>query len=130
MRELRNLLERACLLCDGELLGADEVAQALEMGRLDGGLQAFAGAVQSGAASAAAGAAGSPAAVATAGSGTAPAPADATGAPASGGLRALEAEALRARVLAHRGTRDALAAELGISPRTLHRRLRALGLDG
>jgi DNA-binding NtrC family response regulator len=100
VRELRNLLERAALLCDGDTLHATQVAQALVIGRR---------------------AAPPPA--------TDPAEnpvAEPAAAPAAPPLRAAEQAALRAHLARHHGNRAALAAELGISERTLYRKLRAL----
>ena len=78
VRELRNVLERAALLCDGERIEATHIDQAL----------AF----------------------------DAPGAMPGTGTPD-----------LQARLRAHAGSRAALAREMGISERTLYRRLRALG---
>ncbi|WP_374413986.1 helix-turn-helix domain-containing protein [Hydrogenophaga sp.] len=46
--------------------------------------------------------------------------------PAGDVLRAAEREALRAVVAAHQGNRAALAAKLGISERSLYRKLKSL----
>jgi len=78
VRELRNVLERAALLCDGDRIEAGHVERALA---IDAG-----------------------------GAGT-----------------EIGAPDLRARLNAHAGSRAALARELGISERTLYRKLRALG---
>jgi DNA-binding NtrC family response regulator len=75
VRELRNVIERAALLCDGERLEAAHVERALAFDR--------------------------------------------PAAPAA-------EHDLQARLRAHAGSRAALARELGISERTLYRRLRAL----
>jgi transcriptional regulator with PAS, ATPase and Fis domain len=48
--------------------------------------------------------------------------------PPPGDLRALERAALRERVARHPGSRATLAAELGISERTLYRKLKAAGV--
>jgi DNA-binding NtrC family response regulator len=77
VRELRNVLERAALLCDGERIEAEHVERALAI--------------------------------------DVPGPA-----------RAAAGASLQARLQAHAGSRAALARELGISERTLYRRLRAL----
>jgi DNA-binding NtrC family response regulator len=90
VRELRNVLERAALLADGEAIDAATIDRAL---------------------------------------GAAPARPTPLPAPASprSPLRDAEREALRAALAAHRGSRDELAKSLGISPRTLYRKLRELG---
>ncbi|WP_127806777.1 sigma 54-interacting transcriptional regulator [Hydrogenophaga sp. NH-16] len=92
VRELRNLLERTALLCDGELIEAAHVEEAIATGRRPGRA-----------------AAGSPA-------------------PATAGdtVRAASRETLRAIVAEHRGNRAALAAKLGISERSLYRKLKSL----
>jgi DNA-binding NtrC family response regulator len=95
VRELRNLLERSVLLCDGEVLESGHVAAALAVG--------------------------APLAAPTA------AAAPAAPGPGADNLRSLERQALRERVLAHRGSRAELARALGISERSLYRRLRELG---
>ena len=101
VRELRNLLERTALLCDGDTIGAEHVQQALACG-----LPPLAGAVEEGA--------GEPrASAALAGS--------------SRQRRLLDDEALQQALAAHQGSRAALARQLGISERSLYRRLKALG---
>ncbi|MCC9597202.1 MULTISPECIES: sigma-54-dependent Fis family transcriptional regulator [unclassified Rubrivivax] len=89
VRELRNVLERAALFCDGPVLEALHVERAL--------------------------AAGLPLSR----------PALAVEAPARS-LREISRQALRERLAAHGGRRADLARELGISERTLYRRLREL----
>ena len=109
VRELRNVLERAALLADGPLVGAAEVEQALAIGALHAPPAApMATAVPTTAAGTLAGA------LATAG--------------ASGRdlLHAAEREALRSALAAHRGSRRELAQALGLSLRTLYRKLRDL----
>ncbi len=91
VRELRNLLERAALLCDGDTMESGHVEQALLSGRR-------------------------PAARAAELHPAAPR-----------GLREIEHAALRERTAKHRGSRAALAAELGISERSLYRKLKAAG---
>ncbi|RMG47620.1 MAG: sigma-54-dependent Fis family transcriptional regulator [Acidobacteria bacterium] len=49
--------------------------------------------------------------------------------PVDRSLREIEAEAIRAALMAERGSRTRAAARLGIAVRTLRRRIRALGLD-
>ncbi len=89
VRELRNLLERAALLCDGPVISESHVQQALQSGRK-----------------------------------ASPAPAPASTAPAS--LQRLQDQALQAIVANHTGSRAALAAQLGISERSLYRKLQTL----
>jgi DNA-binding NtrC family response regulator len=91
VRELRNLLERTALLCDGDVIEAEHVREAIATGRR----------------------------------------APATGAPASRpaalpDLKLAEREALRDIVARHHGSRAELAARLGISERSLYRKLKAL----
>jgi len=99
VRELRNVLERAALLTDGPVVSAQTVERALAFDY----------------APAAAGAAPLPA----------PGLARGTG-PGAAGLRRIEESALRAALQASAGTRRQQAQALGVSPRTLYRRLRAL----
>jgi DNA-binding NtrC family response regulator len=88
VRELRNVLERAALLCDGKTLGAEHVERALDA--------------------------------------TAP-PLPSKAVPQGmASLRALEREALRGQLQAHHGSRAELARALGISERTLYRKLQRL----
>jgi len=117
VRELRNVLERAALLAEGPVIGADAVAQALAAGlpRQPRGL---------GDAWSAAAAPAMPVAAAAAAGRVASPPSGAGSLRAA--ERAAERAALRAALAAHHGKRDALARQLGISPRTLYRRLRAL----
>ena len=113
VRELRNLLERTTLLCDGDRIEAEHVAQALNSGRRGAVVPAVA----------------APVAVSVTANA---APHSATPAPASApeaaapSLQALELAALRERVAAHTGSRAELAAALGISERSLYRKLKAL----
>jgi DNA-binding NtrC family response regulator len=106
VRELRNVLERAVLLTDGDHITAETVDRALSVGLLRRPprpalplLPAQAGA-------------------------------EPPAAPPAASLRQTEAQALRAALQAHQGSREALAAALGISVRTLYRKLRALDEDG
>ncbi len=101
VRELRNLLERTALLCDGDTIDAEHVQQALACG-----LPPLAGGVAQGA-------------------GGAPGLAALAGLPRR--RPALDDEALRHAVAAHQGSRVALARRLGISERSLYRRLKTLG---
>jgi DNA-binding NtrC family response regulator len=95
VRELRNLLERASLMCDGDTIAVrhlpDEVVALRER---------------------------APQAHGATGACTAPAE------PAT--LRDIGREALRAILARHRGSRRDLARRLGISERTLYRRIREL----
>jgi two-component system, NtrC family, response regulator HydG len=91
VRELRNVLERASLLCDGDLIQAELL----------------------------------PADVGAGGPSPATLPALAAGAGRS--LAELELDVLRQRLAAHAGSRKALARELGVSERTIYRKLRKLG---
>jgi DNA-binding NtrC family response regulator len=110
VRELRNVLERATLLCDGDTIYPEHlpeevrhaVAQVADMpgGAVGAGLIAGGGGRQ------------------RIGSESA-----ATAQPT---LSQLETVVLRQRLAVHRGNRKALAAELGISERTLYRKLRVL----
>ena len=104
VRELRNLLERAALLCDGVAIEAGHVAQALASGRRPA---------------------------------TVPAESEASLLPAPGlpvpaasvaanSLHALEQAALQQALISHRGSRAELAAVLGISERSLYRKIKAL----
>ena len=101
VRELRNLLERTALLCDGDTISAEHVQQALACG-----LPPLARAVEEGA--------GEPRASAAL-------------AELSRQRRLLDDEALQQALAAHQGSRAALARQLGISERSLYRRLKALG---
>jgi DNA-binding NtrC family response regulator len=104
VRELRNLLERTALLCDGDVIEPDHVHQAIATGRRT---------------------APRPGAVAQS------APSGQTGGGRSRPvLKSLERAALRETVAAHTGSRSELAQRLGISERSLYRKIKALGLDG
>ena len=103
IRELRNVLERAALLTDGHSIGRDQVQGAL----------AVAGALPA----ALPGPTAQPTLQATAEPGR-PRLRDAE--------RAAEHSALRAALQAHSGNRAALARQLGISERSLYRKLKRL----
>lgn len=107
VRELRNLLERSALLCDGDVLEASHVAQALRSGRRPGS-----GIAGSGGSDRAASNKDAPVPVAT-----------------PGALKSVERAALQDMVKAHRGSRAELAAQLGISERSLYRKLKTMRLD-
>ena len=108
VRELRNLLERSALLCDGNTVKASHVEQALSSGRRpSAGLR-----VQRKAAEADL---------------TDPFGSslkDLTLAP--GALKTIERAALQQLVSGHQGSRAALANQLGISERSLYRKLKSL----
>lgn len=97
VRELRNVLERASLLCDGDEIGPQH---------LDEDICAWC---------------------------AEPSPPDTTGGTSAAAptidLEEAQRQALLRAVRNHNGSRQALARKLGISERTLYRRLRALGLD-
>jgi DNA-binding NtrC family response regulator len=105
VRELRNLLERAAILCDG---------LRIELSHVEAALAAGAPLAVGGAPDARSGVAAAPAALPAAGAGT---------------LRSQQRELLRVQVSAHRGSRAELARALGISERSLYRRLRELGMS-
>ncbi len=107
VRELRNLLERAIVLCDGSEIGLEALEWALQ---LDRDLQRDVGAYAT--------------------DGTAGLPGDSQPGEeaAQGSWQRLQFEHLRERLQGWRGTRAALAQELGISERTLYRKLNAMGL--
>ncbi len=95
VRELRNLLERTALLCDGDTIEAAHVQQALMSGRRP----------------------------------QITPPSDVlvpSMVPAPGALQAIERAALQKLVAAHQGSRAALASQLGISERSLYRKLKVL----
>ena len=104
VRELRNVLERASLMCDGDLIGPEHLPEEVlhpELAEADD----F----------------GSPASR----------PRLATGQYDPLDLEEVQRQAMLRAVRAHRGSRRELARRLGISERTLYRRLRELGLlDG
>ena len=111
VRELRNLLERASLLCDGDTLQASHVQQAVQSGRRP--------TVPTDVPSASALPSGT-------GAGTAEVlqPAEQPEPPS---LLALEQQALRQVLGDHTGSRAELATRLGISQRSLYRKIKALG---
>ncbi|MBI4756429.1 MAG: sigma-54-dependent Fis family transcriptional regulator [Betaproteobacteria bacterium] len=91
VRELRNLLERASLMCDGDVIEERNLADEL--------LQP---------------------------AGHAPAPVAARD--AGGTWNDIERAAFRQLVASHQGSRRALARKLGLSERSLYRKLKALGI--
>ena len=103
VRELRNLLERTALLCDGDVIEASHVAQAIATGPsplLRGRLSA-----------------------------EVPASSTQTPSTAPTDFKTLERTALQTRLAAHTGSRAELAAQLGMSERSLYRKIRALQLN-
>ena len=99
VRELRNVLERAALLADGHSIEPAHVERALDTG----------------------------VAIPWVDIPQTPLP---QAAPASGNgasLRSIERAALQAQLKAHRGSRAELAQKLGISERSLYRKLREIG---
>lgn len=91
VRELRNLLERSALMCDGQILDAEHITLALSTG----------GAVRE------------------------RVPELSPGVSVST-LQAASDEQLRRLLSAHQGSRAELAAQLGMSERTLYRKLKSL----
>lgn len=89
VRELRNLLERASLLCDGETIQSHDIAQALQSGRRLHGVEDTRGAQNL-------------------------------------SIKVLQDTALRQAVASHQGSRAELAVRLGVSERSLYRKLKSL----
>lgn len=104
VRELRNLLERAALLCDGDTLEVAHVEQALLSGRRPSVAQRA-----------------NPQAAKVDSASTID---RITLAP--GALKTIERAALQQLLAGHQGSRADLARKLGISERSLYRRLKAL----
>ena len=104
VRELRNLLERASLLCDGSTIEVSHVQQALQSGRRPA-LRADGQAINK--------------------SGTAR-PANTEAQAANHSLQAMEQAALQQVVASHTGSRAELATRLGISERSLYRKIKGL----
>ncbi len=105
VRELRNLLERATLLCDGDTVEGVHIQKAV-----DTGIWAR------------------PARHSPTPLVLQPAASSSVAAVASGSsLKSLERDTLRALAAAHTGSRAELAAQLGMSERSLYRKLKALG---
>ncbi|MBK6716167.1 MAG: sigma 54-interacting transcriptional regulator [Burkholderiales bacterium] len=106
IRELRNVLERALLLCDGHRIDLLQIEQALALGARRVPAPAC-----------------EPSLASTASPET---PGGSAALARNGLLRQAELDALRQALSRHRGSRQALAAELGVSVRTLYRKLRNL----
>ncbi len=102
VRELRNVLERASLMCDGDMIHPEHLAEEIRQGA---------------------------ASMPTPGRSVHESAAIALGGHTVPDLGELEHQVLRQAVVSHRGSRRELAARLGLSERTLYRRLKALGLD-
>lgn len=100
IRELRNVLERASLLCDGDIICPEHLPAEVQMAGIADAQKVGTGA-------------------------TAARRAPMSAAPVAT-LADLESAVLRQRLAVHRGGRKALALELGISERTLYRKLRRL----
>jgi DNA-binding NtrC family response regulator len=115
VRELRNVLERAALLSDGTLIEAPQVDRALSVGQLR--------TIEFPLAEASLPEPVDPANVRSAGFHLDEPAGESTPVPP---LRAAEQAALQAALARHPHDRAALAAELGISERTLYRKLRGL----
>jgi DNA-binding NtrC family response regulator len=115
VRELRNLLERAALLCDGTVLEASHIIQALSSGRRSGGTSRQQPTVSS--------VDGASIATVTVHDTRAPTPQPFA---APGGLNAAALAALSELAQSHEGSRAELASKLGISERSLYRKLKAL----
>ncbi len=101
VRELRNVLERASLMCDGEVIGPEHLPEEVLHPERESAGSRFA-------------------------SGGPPAAAVPVRDPLD--LEEVQRQAMLRAVRAHRGSRRELARRLGISERTLYRRLKALGL--
>ncbi len=116
VRELRNVLERAALLSDGDRIELAAIEQALSVGTSAAG--AGLGLMTA-----------LPISDADPDPGLSPASRAAPPQPVAR-LREAQQQALRAAVAAHRGSRAALARSLGLSVRSLYRKLRELDQAG
>ena len=109
VRELRNLLERAALLCDGDTIEVTHVQQALRSGlRASVSLPDRAPLAP---------------AKAVAGDG-------APAVPTPGVLQTVARSALQQLLAGHQGSRAELARKLGISERSLYRKIKNLNRSG
>ena len=107
VRELRNVLERATLLCDGPIIGKADIERAL-------GFDPFP----------------EPAARRAVIPSKSATSSDLERPVLNQSLGELEREVLIAALETHQGSRAKLAAKLGISERSLYRKMRALGMSG
>jgi DNA-binding NtrC family response regulator len=114
VRELRNLLERSALLCDGDTLESIHVTQALQSGRRI-------------AIAPSTGQEGDHRAINASGLTRIQAQASPPVA-APGALTSAALHALKVMANAHKGSRAELASSLGISERSLYRKLKALNI--
>jgi len=121
VRELRNLMERSALLCDGDTLEASHVTQGLQSGWRSR-LPTTSGSAGSSPVDTNTSPNTTPTRLTT----TAQTP---THGAVPGALTAVAQAALREIALAHTGSRLELAARLGISERSLYRKLKALRLE-
>ncbi|MDP2066963.1 MAG: sigma 54-interacting transcriptional regulator [Hydrogenophaga sp.] len=101
VRELRNVLERAALLADGNSIDPVHVEWALYCGGTPSSIECTRAEVRREA--------------------RAPSP--------DSSLRSVDRAALRTQLKAHRGSRAELAQQLGISGRSFHHKLREIGDD-
>jgi len=91
VRELRNILERASVMCDGEIIGPEHLPEAVCSAGIENRWRVLP---------------------------NGPAPSGPTVS-----LQDIEADLLRTLIASHQGTRKALALKLGVSERTLYRKL-------
>ena len=103
VRELRNVLERAALLADGESIDPVHVQWALDSGAMLAPTKLVSSVLA--------------------------APPETPAHIATTSLRSVERAALQAQLKAHRGSRAELAQQLGISERSLYRKLREMRSD-
>lgn len=103
VRELRNVLERASLMCDGDVIGVEHLAPDLSAPAVDP----------------------EPAIAGERWVALSQSPDSEIGVD----LEEVQRQALLRAVRSHRGSRRDLARKLGLSERTLYRRLRSLGID-
>jgi DNA-binding NtrC family response regulator len=113
VRELRNLLERSALLCDGNMLDATHVEQALKSGRRPPAASPPVATEHDLSVAAEQPRAGNSHCMTNA---------------APGALKSIERTALGEILKTHPGSRAELAAKLGISERSLYRKIKSLKL--